>query len=144
MLSTSKKLIAIENGNLIIDNKVSIPIDQIEWYNQGTNFLFDGIRIKTIQKKSFYFSTMNFFRKEPNFKLFKDLLINKSIEYTIPEKTTKQLMVENKLLRYVANAGMILYVAIILLTIFTDFKIDKFKLFYCGMIFIGTFVSTRK
>jgi len=143
-LSTSKKEININNGILTINNRTHIAIDQIEWYNQETNFLFDGMRIKTIQKKNYYFSTLNLFHRESNFKTFKDILINKSGYHEIPEKTTHQLFVENKFLRHSASVLMILYAILILLTLFTDLKIDKAKLLYTGLIILGTFISTRK
>jgi hypothetical protein len=143
-LSTSKKGIDINNGILTINHKTTISVDQIEWYNQETNLLFDGIRVKTNNKRNYYFNTLNLFHREPNFKIFKDVLINKSMDHRIPETTTHQLYVENKFLRHGATVAMIFYAIIILLTIFTDFKIDKFKLFYTGMIIVGTFISTRK
>jgi len=140
LLSSRVKYVKIENGLLTIDESNPIRIDQIEWYNS----ILDGIRIKTKQKKNYYFSTINFWNKDPNFKIFKDILINKSLDHTIEEKTTHQLYVENKFLRHSATVAMILYTGLILLTVFTDFKIDKIKLFYTGMIIIGTFISTRK
>ena len=143
-LCSSVKNVEINNGLLTVDNSNPIQIDQIEWYNASANFLLDGIRIKTKQNKNYYFSTINIYRKDSNFKIFKDILINKSLGHQIPEKTTQQLYHENKSLRYSANVAMILYIGLILLTIFSDFKIDKIKLFYTGMIIIGTFISTRK
>jgi hypothetical protein len=144
LLSTRTKYIEINDGVLKIDNSNPIQIDQIEWYNKETNFLLDTIRIRTIQKKNYYFSTKNFLNKDPNFKIFKDILINKTLDHPITEKTTHQLYVENKFLRHFATVAMILYSIIVLLTIFTDFKIDKIKLIYFGLIITGTFISTRK
>jgi hypothetical protein len=136
--------IEIINGILTIDKSKPIQIDQIDWYNASASFLMDGIRIKTKQGKNYYFSTINLTHKDPNFDKFKDILINKTLDHKIEEKTTHQLYVENKFLRHSATVAMILYVCLILMTIFTDFKIDKIKLFYTGMIIIGTFISTRK
>jgi len=144
LLSLRTKRVEINNGILTVDGLNSIQIDQIEWYNQDSNFILDGIRIKTKQKKNYYFSTINFSKIDPNFKIFKDILINKTLDHKIEEKTTHQLYVENKFLRHSATVAMILYSALILLTVFTDLKIDKIKLFYTGMIIIGTFISTRK
>ena len=127
-----------------MDKTHPIQIDQIEWYNASSNSLMDGIRIKTKQNKNYFFSTINLKRKDPSFNTFKDILINKSSDHKIEEKTTHQLYVENKFLRHSATVAMILYTGLILLTVFTDFKIDKIKLFYTGMIIIGTFISTRK
>ena len=144
LLSSRVKYVKIENGLLTIDESKPIQIDQIEWYNQETNSILDGIRIKTKQKKNYYFSTINFGKKDPNFKIFKDILINKTLDHSITEKTTRQLYVENKSLRHFATVAMILYSIIVLLTIFTDFKIDRIKLIYVGLIITGTFISTRK
>ena len=143
-LSRSKREININNGILTINNKTRITVDQIQWYNQETNFLFDGMRIKTIQKKNYYFNTLNLFHQEPNFKIFKDILLNKYGYDEFPENTTHQLYVENKFLRHSTSVLMILYAILILLTLFTDLKIDKVKLLYTGMIIVGSFISTRK
>jgi len=143
-LCSGTKKIDINNRTLTVDNTRPVQIDQIEWYNVSSNFLMDGIRIKTKQNKNYYFSTINLKSKDPNFDTFKDILINKSTDQKIEEKTTHQLYVENKFLKHSTTIAMILYIGLILLTVFTDFKIDKIKLFYTGMIIIGAFILTRK
>jgi hypothetical protein len=143
-ISIGKMEIDINNGILTINNKTHIAIDQIEWYNQETNFLLDGIRIKTLHKKNYFFTTISLFQKDPNFKLFKDILINKSLDYKLQERTTRQLYTENKLFRHTATVAMVLYVLLLLFTLLGDIKIERIKLIYGGMIIIGNFIATRK
>jgi len=144
LLSNQRKFIEIENGILTVNKRNPIQIDQIEWYNQESNILLEGIRIKTKQHKNHFFSTINFSKKDPNFKIFKEILINKSLDHQLFEKTTQQLYHENKLLKYGSTVAMTLFLLFFLLTLITDLKFDKVKLFYIGAIIIGTFISTRK
>jgi hypothetical protein len=127
-----------------VDKLIKIKIDQIDWYNEGKSFLFDGIRIKTKQNKNFYFSTIRLFHKDPNFQIFKDILINKTLDHIIPEKTTHELFSESKFLRYGSTFFLILVVAVVIVSFLTDFKLDNIKLFYLSMLSLGLFIMTRK
>jgi hypothetical protein len=143
-LSSTRKNVAVENGTLTVGKSHPIQIDQIEWYYEGKNFLLDGIRIKTKQKKNYYYSTINLFHKNSNFKIFKEILFTKSLDHRIPKKTTRNLYIESKYLRIASTIGLILFIAAVILSFVTDFRIDPIKLFYEGTIIIGAFISTRK
>ena len=143
-ISSRKKNIAIDNGILTVDNSNPIQIDQIEWYNEDKNFLLDGIRIKTKQKRNYFFSTINLYNKDPNFNIFKDILINKSLNHSIPEKTTNELDTESKFLKHASTIALIILLIFIPIAFHFDMSVDKTKLFLLSMIVIGTFISTRK
>jgi len=143
-ICSKTKIIEIIDGVLTVDNSIKIKIDQIDWYNEGKSFLFDGIRIKTKQNKNFYFSTIRLFHIDPNFQIFKDILINKTLDQIIPEKTTHELYPESKFLRYGSTFLLILVVAMVVVSFLTDFRIDNIKLFYLSMLSLGLFIKTRK
>jgi hypothetical protein len=75
-ISSKTKSIEIIDDVLIVDKSIKIKMDQIDWYSKGKSFLFDGIRIKSKQNKNFYFSTISLFHIDPNFQIFKDIIIN--------------------------------------------------------------------
>lgn len=144
LLSSSKKSIDLNNGILTLNKKTVLHVDQIKWYNQEVNFLFDGFRLKTINNKNHCFMITNLFHRNQEFVVFKEMLFKNSANGNIPEKKTQQLYKENKSLRHLATGAMCLYIIVITLVIFTDFKIDTEKLLYTGPIIIGAFISTRK
>ena len=136
--------IEISQGIISVDVVKKIYIDSIDWYYHDKNFLFDGIRIKTKENKNYYFTTPSFIKKDSNFDAFKEMLMNKSTESKIPIKTGNDLVKDSKFLRYGSAVFLIFYLVVVLLTLFSDFKIDTVKLIYTGMIAVGTFIATRK
>jgi hypothetical protein len=144
LLCSKTKIIEIIDGILSVDKSRQIKIDQIDWYNEEQNFLFDGIAIKTKQKKKFFFITIKLFHKNTNFQIFKDILINKTLDHRIPEKTTKELYSESKFLYYGTTFLMLLVIAAVIVSLLTDFKLDGIKLFYMSMLSLGLFIMTRK
>jgi hypothetical protein len=136
--------IEIYDGVLFIDGSRKFSLDQISWYNSDSSFLMDGFRIKTFQGKNYYYSVFKFRNKEPNFQLFKDAILKRNVKDAIPEKTTSQLMTENKFLKYGSTVFLIVYIAVIAISLFTGHKIHYVKLIYTGVIIIGTFISTHR
>jgi hypothetical protein len=144
LLCSRKKIISFENGILSINEYRKIHIEQIEWFNEGKNFLFDGIRIKTKQKRNYYFTVLTLFGKNNDFQIFKDILVNKSLGNNIHEKTLHELHTNSKFLKHVSTISLILVISLVILSFITDIKIDKVKLFYFSMITLGSFIATRK
>jgi hypothetical protein len=144
MLCSKRKFISFDNGIMSIEGSRQITIEEIEWYNEGKNFLFDGIRIKTKQRGNYYFTVLTLFGKNHDFQIFKDILANKSSGYNLPEKTLHDLHAESKFLRYISTISLVLIIFVIIISFITDIKIDKVKVFYISMLVLGTFIVTRK
>jgi hypothetical protein len=144
LLCSRIQTIKVNDGIITINDSKNISLDSIDWYFQDKNYFFDGIRIRTKQKRNYYFTTINFKNKDSNFDIFKDILINKVVDEQIPTKSNDDLIKDSKFLKYVSTIGLILLAIVITLTLFTDFKMDTVKIIYVSMIIIGTFIATRK
>jgi hypothetical protein len=145
VLNSRIRNIKISNNTISVDNSIFIMIDQIESCRIGKSFLIDGLMIKMKNHKSYYFHALAFLDKNPNFVLLKDTLFNKSFDnLKIPIQTKQDFLRDSKFLKYGSTVLLIFLVGLILLSLFTDLKLDKIKLFYMSLIVLGTFISTRK
>jgi hypothetical protein len=144
ILCSRNQNISITDGIITVNNKKTIQIDSIDWYFNGENFFFDGIRIKTKQKRNYFFATINFIKKDSNFDVFKSILNRKSVKKQIQVKTSNDLIRDSKSLRFGSTIALIFLAAIILITLITDIKIDAVKIIYVSLIIIGTLIGIIK
>jgi hypothetical protein len=144
LLCSRSNTIEITDGTILINQTNKIQIDSIDWFLHDKNYFFDGIRIRTKQNKNYFFTTINFANKDSNFNILKNILINKVGDKQIPIKTDADLIKDSKFLRYSSAFALIFLILLISLTLFTDYKMNAFKIIYVSMIIIGTFIATRK
>jgi len=118
-------------------------MSSIDYYYQDENFFFDGIRIKTKQNKNYYFTTINFYKKDLNFDVLKNIIVNRNTDNQFSIKTGDDLVKESKGLKYISYVLIGLLIVVILLTLFTDFKMTTTKFIYLSLIAIGLYIKTK-
>jgi len=143
-MGTTTKNVEIKNGLLLIDESSIFKLDAIEWYNEDSNFLLSGISIKADRKRNYNYMSPKLIQRDPNFEIFKDILVHKKDCDEIIEKQTHEILSQNKFLRYAAYFLLIIFPIIIVANLIWDLGIEKLKLISLGAITLGTFLSTRK
>jgi hypothetical protein len=141
-LCLTSNTIEIKDNEILI-GKRRINLTSIDYYYHDENFFFDGIRIKTKQNKNYYFTTINFYKKDLNFNVLKGFIVTKNIDNNFSIKTGDDLIKESKGLKYISYVLIGLLIIVILLTLFTDFKMTSTKFIYLSLIAIGLFIKTK-
>jgi hypothetical protein len=143
-LNSRIRTIEISDKLLKLEQSLIIPIDQIDSCRVGESFLISGLMVKMKNKKTFHFHALRFLAN-PNFQLFKDFLVNKSLDQKIiPVQTKQDYLRESKILRYGSNVLLIAIVVLSVLKTFSIVEISTIQLIYYFLISSGLFLTTRK
>lgn len=78
ILSSRLRIIEIKDDLLTIDNTKRFKIRNIDHYFENSNFLFDGLRIKTKEGETILLTNLALFNKGDDFKLLKDKLLKRN------------------------------------------------------------------
>lgn len=77
VLSSRLRIIEIKDDLLIIDNGKRFKIRNIDHYFENSNFLFDGLKLKTKEGDTFQLTNLLLFNKSDDFKLLKERLLKR-------------------------------------------------------------------
>ena len=107
LISSSEKIIELNDRKLRINNRKEIDISEIEWYFEEKNYLLDGIRLKTKSGSNIYLTSLVLFNQNDDFRLLKHKILSRnsvSRETNIERKELKDF----KYLRVIAFINVLL------------------------------------
>ena len=107
LISSSEKIIELNDRKLRINNRKEIDISEIEWYFEEKNYLLDGIRLKTKSGSNIYLTSLVLFNQNDDFRLLKQKILSRnsvSRETNIERKELKDF----KYLRVIAFINVLL------------------------------------
>jgi len=111
VLSSRLKSIEFDNDYLIIDNTKRLKIQNIDHYFENSNFLFDGLRLKTKEGDTFQLTNLVLFNKNDDFKLLKDRLLKRDSNIIEQQTITRKDLSDYKYLHALAWIKLLVILA---------------------------------
>jgi hypothetical protein len=78
LITNQRITLELKDNLLIINNKKLIDINNIDWYNEDSNFIIESFTIKTKDGDKFVLSNIGIYNKNTDFKEFKDALLKRN------------------------------------------------------------------